>query len=196
MSTFAADEYATLRTRSRSSADVVLPIVLETIPAQSVIDVGCGVGTWLAACEEHGIRDYLGIDGNGASTDLDISPEHFRVMDLTQPFTIGRTFDLAMSLEVAEHLPPSAATHFVKALTGLAPAVLFSAAIPGQGGTRHINEQWQSYWADLFAVEGPPLLLDVVHPALFQHKVSEAQFVSGRRAMGALLSRATQRIGL
>jgi SAM-dependent methyltransferase len=168
MSTFTPEEYATLRRRSRSSADVVLPIALETIPAQSVIDVGCGVGTWLAACEARGLTDYLGIDGDGASASLDISPDRFRVVDLTQPFGIGRTFDLAMSLEVAEHLPAASATHFVTELTTLAPAVLFSAAIPGQGGTRHINEQWPSYWAGLFQARGY-VPMDVIRPRVWDH---------------------------
>src|SRR6185437_3265527 len=64
--------------------------------------------------------------------------------------SVGRRFDLACSLEVAEHLPRERASDFVGLLTRSAPIVLFSAAIPGQGGNHHINEQWQSYWSELF----------------------------------------------
>jgi hypothetical protein len=59
-----------------------------------------------------------------------------------------------VSLEVAEHLPESRAASFVADLCRLAPVVLFSAAIPGQGGTGHVNEQWPGYWADLFGARG------------------------------------------
>jgi hypothetical protein len=59
-----------------------------------------------------------------------------------------------MSLEVAEHLPASAANGFVDTLTRLAPVVLFSAAIPHQLGDGHINEQWQGYWIEKFAARG------------------------------------------
>jgi hypothetical protein len=55
-----------------------------------------------------------------------------------------------VSVEVAEHLPADCAATFVATLTSLAPAVLFSAAIPFQGGTHHVNEQWPDYWAGLF----------------------------------------------
>jgi hypothetical protein len=74
--------------------------------------------------------------------------------DLTRPLRLERQFDLVVSLEVAEHLPPECAATFVESLTRLGPAVLFSAAIPGQGGVNHINEQWQDYWAGLFRNAG------------------------------------------
>src|SRR5262245_3511460 len=80
-----------------------------------------------------------------------IAAERFRETDLSRPFALPRTFDLAVSLEVAEHLPAAAATGFVQSLAKLAPAVLFSAAVPHQGGWQHVNEQWPQYWADLFA---------------------------------------------
>lgn len=166
MSTFAPTDYDVIADGSRQSADVIVPIVYDLITPASVIDVGCGVGTWLAACQAHGITDYLGLDGEGASAALQIPAERFRVADLTQPFNVGRRFDLAMSLEVAEHLPPEAADAFVRELTQLAPAVLFSAAIPGQGGNRHLNERWQSYWSGLFAAHGfAPV--DVIRPRIW-----------------------------
>lgn len=81
---------------------------------------------------------------------LQIPEAFFRPTNLISPDPINRTFDLAVSLELAEHLPAAASDRFISLLTSLAPAVLFSAAIPGQGGTEHVNEQWQSSWAERF----------------------------------------------
>ena len=68
--------------------------------------------------------------------------------DLNQPFTLDRTSDLVVCLEVAEHVPPLSAGDFIASLTRLASIILFSAAIPYQGGDGHLNEQWPEYWAD------------------------------------------------
>jgi hypothetical protein len=57
-------------------------------------------------------------------------------------------------MEVAEHLKAENAEALVDFLIGLAPDILFSAAIPGQGGRNHINERWQSYWVSLFEKRG------------------------------------------
>jgi SAM-dependent methyltransferase len=152
---------------SARSASVIVPLLREFVPIHSVCDVGCGVGTWLRCWLDHGVTDVLGIDGDHVARDqLLIPADKFLAADLRQPLQRGRRFDLAMSLEVAEHLPPERAESFVADLTALAPAVLFSAAIPGQGGTEHINERWQSYWASLFANVGF-IALDVLRPRIW-----------------------------
>ena len=148
--------FAQQRAGSRASAETVVPLVLELFgrPA-SVVDVGCGTGTWLAAFREHGIEDVLGIDGSYVDrSTLELPPERFLARDLGRPFDVGRRFDLVLSLEVAEHLPEERAAAFVETLARLGKLVLFSAAIPGQGGTHHVNEQWPAYWAELFAAQG------------------------------------------
>ena len=61
-----------------------------------------------------------------------------------------RRFDVAICLEVAEHLPAQAAELLVKSLTMHADKIIFSAACPGQEGQGHINCQWPSYWQALF----------------------------------------------
>ncbi len=137
---------------SLESARRVVPHVLKYVRPQSVVDVGCGVGTWLSVFAEHGVEELCGVDGSYVSLDmLHIAPAQFQPHDLTQPLRLARQFDLAVSLEVAEHLPPACAATFVEGLTRLAPVVLFSAAIPGQGGVHHVNEQWPDYWEALFA---------------------------------------------
>ena len=109
------------------------------------------MGTWLSVFHKHGVQDFLGIDGDWIPKEmLEIPAERFLAMDLCQPNKNRRQFDLVVSLEVAEHLPPVIADQFVSYLTSLGPVILFSAAIPGQGGTDHLNEQWPRYWISLF----------------------------------------------
>jgi len=155
--------------RSREAAAVIIPLVLKITGARSVLDVGCGVGTWLAVCAEQGIDTYLGIDGFeiDPSAMLQIPRQNFRQADLREPLGLDRQYDLAMSLEVAEHLPPEIGPALVKQLTSAAPAVLFSAAIPGQTGPGHINERWPSYWADLFA-KHDYCPVDEIRPAVWR----------------------------
>lgn len=139
------------RDRSRLAARVIVPHVLSLTGARSVVDIGCGVGTWLGTFAENGIDDFLGVDGYHVDSDmLQIPTDRFLSTDLREKISIDRTFDLSCSLEVAEHLPPEIAPAFIETLTRLAPAVLFSAAVPGQTGPGHINEQWQDFWAALF----------------------------------------------
>jgi len=119
------------------------------------VDVGCAIGVWLAEFAKHGIDDFLGIDGDYIDRSrLVIPKDRFVGYDLSQPLNLDRRFDLAVSLEVAEHLPPDTAACFVNSLTRLAAVVLFSAAVPGQGGTGHVNEQWPEYWTSLFREAG------------------------------------------
>jgi SAM-dependent methyltransferase len=137
---------------SERSASQVLPLVLDLVQVHSAVDVGCGVGSWLAVLESTGIDDYLGIDGDYVDRGkLRIPASRFHPGDLTQPLRLGRRFDLVMCLEVAEHLPEAAAPTLVQSLCELGDVVLFSAAIPFQLGIHHINLQWPDYWAALFA---------------------------------------------
>jgi SAM-dependent methyltransferase len=152
---FDRDFFEGLADAVRSSAAAVVPIVIDRIAPRSVVDVGCGTGAWLAAFARHGVEDFLGIDGDWIPPALlEIPPERFVSARLDRPLNVPGRYDLALSLEVAEHLPQSAAKGIVKTLVQLAPCVLFSAAVPRQGGRHHVNEQWQDYWAELFAAHG------------------------------------------
>ncbi|MBC7800223.1 MAG: methyltransferase domain-containing protein [Gemmatimonadaceae bacterium] len=152
---------------SLASARRVVPIVVEQLRPASVVDIGCGVGTWLGVFREHGVTRTLGLDGDYVERRaLRIDADDFNATDLSLPFSVPGRFDLAVCLEVAEHLPAARAAALVRTLVGAAPFVLFSAAIPGQGGTHHINEQWQDYWRHLFESEGYRAV-DLIRPQIW-----------------------------
>jgi SAM-dependent methyltransferase len=160
--------YADRDARTRHAARTVLGRVRPLLPRfESAVDVGCGVGTWLAAALELGAMHVQGVDGPWVERGLLVIPqESFASADLGQPLDFGRRYDLAISLEVAEHLPAARAGSFVETLTALADFVLFAAAIPHQGGVGHVNEQWPGYWAALFDARGYAPL-DLLRPALW-----------------------------
>jgi SAM-dependent methyltransferase len=159
--------FDSIRDSAERSGREVVPLLMAVVAPRSVIDVGCGTGAWLDAFRDHGIVDACGVDGEWARGNF-ADQTTFIAADLTQPFECARSFDLVLSVEVAEHLPPTAARGFVQSLVRLGPVVMFSAAIPHQNGTNHVNEQWPEYWADLFAQFGY-VPIDCIRPRLWNN---------------------------
>jgi SAM-dependent methyltransferase len=162
-SLYPADFYADRRAHTAHAASRIFAALPDQLPRQTVADIGCGTGTFLVAS---GAAQTFGIEGSWVTPDmLDDPAIVFESRDLEQPFT-GPAVDLVLSLEVAEHLSPARGQGFVADLCAMAPAVLFSAAIPGQGGVGHINEQWQSLWAGYFLAHGRKPY-DVLRPKIW-----------------------------
>jgi SAM-dependent methyltransferase len=137
------------------SAAAVVPLVVERFHPSSVVDIGCGSGAWLAVFEQHGVEDVVGVDAPYVQPDaLRIHPDQFLARDLAQPFRLDRVFDLAISLEAAHYVPEESAGALVASIAALAPAVLFGAAVPDQGGGPGRNRQWPGWWAERFASRG------------------------------------------
>jgi SAM-dependent methyltransferase len=140
---------------AHSSARTLIAKLFPMLRPQSVIDLGSGRGVWLAEWQKAGATDVLGVDGDYVDQNrLAVDQASFLAADLTAPVDTGRRFDLAQSLEVGEHLPLEAAQVLVDSLTAASDRVLFSAAVKGQGGEFHVNEQPLAFWQDLFEAKG------------------------------------------
>lgn len=141
---------------ARKSAPEIAATIRDVIRPSSVTDVGCGTGELLVALRDVGIPG-AGFEYSQAAIDIargqgvEVTPLNLEQEIDRLPI---RRADLAVSTEVAEHLPESCAETFVEYLCRTADTVLFTAATPGQGGTDHVNEQPHSYWIEKFAARG------------------------------------------
>lgn len=152
------------------SASKILNFLFEMLQPESVLDVGCGLGIWLSVARSLGVDHIQGIEGPWLdSENLYIEPDYVLIGDLEKPFDLSRRFDLVISLEVAEHLSPDRAEGFIDNLVHHGDVILFSAAIPFQGGHNHLNEAWPVYWADIFKTQGYQCL-DVIRPRIWEDK--------------------------
>lgn len=137
-------------------------------PVESMVDFGCGAGIWPQAAKGLGVSKVLGLDGQWIGSDaVRLNAQEFRRVDLGREIDLDQNYELSVSLEVAEHLSPESASIHVRNLTTAAPLVVFSAAVPGQGGRHHVNEQWPSYWSRHFAAHGYRCL-DVFRPHFWE----------------------------
>jgi SAM-dependent methyltransferase len=156
---------------SRLAAERILPVVLSVVDATSMIDVGCGPGAWLEVARHLGIRELTGVEGEWASEwlgDERAAGRDFELVlvNLEDELRLPARFDLAICIEVVEHISAARGASFVADLCRCAPHVLLAAAIPGQRGPNHVNTQWPSHWARHFADHGYRPL-DVVRPRIW-----------------------------
>ena len=138
------------------SAEIIVPYIIELLNPKSVVDVGCGLGQWLYVFKKNGVKKILGIDGDHVPKEKIYVIENFFEFDLNncENYINDEKFDLAMSLEVAEHLAEDKAEVFINMLIRLSDTIIFSAALPGQTGEKHFNEQYPEYWIRLFKKHG------------------------------------------
>lgn len=137
------------------AASIVVPEILKMYKAESVADIGCGLGTWLKVFSDSGVNRIQGFDGMHLDLKKIVIPKNKIILcDLEQEIKSETIYDLAISLEVAEHITKKNAEVFVKSLCNLSQTIIFSAAIPNQGGQNHLNEQWPEYWQKIFYKHG------------------------------------------
>ena len=154
-------------THNLESPGLIVPYLIEKFKPGSVVDVGCGIGTFLKVFKQSGVREVLGIDGKWVDRNkLMIDQGEFLETDLEVPIRLGKSYDLVLCLEVAEHLSENAADNIVDSLTGLGKKIVFSAATKYQGGQNHINEQEFSYWKKKFEARGYKVI-DLFRPYLW-----------------------------
>ncbi len=156
------------------SAKIVLKFLFNIIRPNSVIDVGCGKGAWLAVAESYGAKKLKGLDGSWIDKKtllgeaIDFTAVNFE-KDLPE---LDSKYDLCISLEVAEHISKNNAERFIEYLCSASDCVLFGAAIKKQGGTNHINEQPQTYWIEIFKSNGYDCF-DIIRPNIWDNKAVE-----------------------
>ncbi len=137
------------------SAAKIIGFLTDLVPIRSAVDFGTGRGLWLATAMRHGAKDIRGYDIPGTPTDrLHIPADCFTPADLGAPMAFDRRYDLAVSTEVAEHIETERAGQFVANIAATSDLVLFSAAVPYQGGIGHLNENWIEYWNRRFGKHG------------------------------------------
>jgi 2-polyprenyl-3-methyl-5-hydroxy-6-metoxy-1,4-benzoquinol methylase len=131
---YGRDFYENRDASTGAFADALARIAFDYFRPESVVDVGCGVDTLLRHMKERGAQRILGIEGPWAQHELlVIEPHELIIRELSGDVQIdGAPFDLACSLEVAEHLPPEREAGFVKLLCSLSDVVVFAAAVPGR----------------------------------------------------------------
>jgi hypothetical protein len=151
---------------SYSSAQKILELVRDFYSFSSAVDFGCGTGTWLKACMELGCRTIQGFDGFADISSLCIPSECFSQKLLGEKIDAKKSYDLAICLEAAEHVEEKFSNLIVENLTKASKVILFSAALPGQGGTNHINEQPPEFWQKKF-MKFNYTQLDIIRPIIW-----------------------------
>ncbi|MBX7481748.1 class I SAM-dependent methyltransferase [Qipengyuania sp. 6D47A] len=155
MHVYSSEFYDYINSGSTNSARHIAPLMRSVTPIDSVLDVGAGVGAWAAEWMRAGASDVVAVDGPYTdNTSFLVPDEQFVKHDLQTPLDLGRKFALVQSLEVAEHIPHKSADTFIDTLVRHGDIVLFSAAVPGQGGEHHVNERPLEFWRKKFQTRG------------------------------------------
>jgi hypothetical protein len=150
--------FAGFADESYEAAVTLLPDIYALHPFHSVVDFGCGSGAWLRAANgllsaDDPQRRLTGVDGPHARSIAQCADARFIFQDLEDRVTLDH-HDLAICLEVAEHLSPERGETLIDDICSVSDVVFFGAAVDGQGGVDHRNERPQSYWASVFARRG------------------------------------------
>ena len=123
----------------------------ETFQIESIVDFGCGLGTFLDGCLKSGAKKVMGFEYGYELAKKYISPtvaSFIQYGNVMEKIDCGK-FDCAMSIEVAEHILPDKSDMFIQNLVDAGDKyIILTAAHPGQGGLWHINERPKQFWGD------------------------------------------------
>jgi hypothetical protein len=168
MTQYPSEWHAKFGKMTQDSADIILSRLRRLREFDSCVEVGCGQAHWSNAALKLGCTRVRAIDGPWNDPDaLIIDRSLYESQPIDSAFAIDGQFDLALCLEVAEHVDSKYCMDLVKQLTQASKMILFGAAIPHQGGFGHINEQWQSWWAEKF-LNASFVAFDIVRPAVWK----------------------------
>ena len=187
-SVYNTDFFKNISDSSVKGAGIVLPYLFQFYKPNSVIDIGCGTGAWLRTSKELGVNIIHGVDINEEDeNNLFVPRDVIDIFDFSNlssqnEIVTHERYDLAISLEVAEHLDRQNAIPFIKYLTSYSDIVLFSAALPFQIGTHHVNCQPARYWADLFKKEGYTCVDLIRRKLMFDPKMSNSDWWYGQNS--------------
>lgn len=149
---------------SYNSAITILEYILSFYKFNSLIDLGCGMGTWCKAASDLGVENILGLDQHVYEQQyMLISDKNYIRFNLKNKLNGYGPFDIAISVEVAEHIDNTYVDSFIRNVCSQSNVVLFSAALPFQGGTGHINEKRCSFWKQKFNKYGYEII-DCIRP--------------------------------
>jgi SAM-dependent methyltransferase len=153
---------------NKDSATEILPYILNLLKPKSILDVGCGLATWLSVANKNSITDIFGLDSTINSELIELDSKFLSQVDISKGFNLNRKFDLIICLEVIEHIPEENSSVFIDSLIKHSDTILFSGAIPKQGGDGHINEKPIEFWFNMFSEKGF-YAADIIRPRFWNN---------------------------
>ena len=142
-------DYDQIESEEKPFANRLATWIKENINPKKVVDIGCGPGTYVYSLRDNGINAY--------GYDIDDRVDGKDYLKKLSLFEINDKSDVVICLEVAEHIETSLSDSIVDSIIrnvnddGI---IIWTAAIPGQGGVGHINCQKKEYWEEKFISRG------------------------------------------
>ncbi len=132
-------------------AEWFISLLQDIFEFQSLIDLGCATGHYLFYALKEGVSDVLGVEGSPAAfSNLLVDKKYIIQHDLRKPLNLNRKYDIALSIEVAEHIDKKYSDVYLKSMCDCSDLIIFTAATPNQGGKCHVNEQPHKWWIEKF----------------------------------------------
>ena len=167
--------YKSVSSRSEEVSNKVLTHLFKSaIQIKSIKDVGCGEGEWFNSkvlnegkydLFAYDLPEAIALAKSKSKIDIKFHPINLEFIEIN----IFADTDVTIFTEVAEHLTEECAKKIINFICDTSKIVIFSGAIPGQGGYNHINEQPLKYWIQLFEVNNF-IPVDFLRPIIREEK--------------------------